>query len=86
VKAFAKNLYQESMMHYHKNNQYADTKRLEGYAKLITDQNIFVANEAVNSIRYFQRDLQSLTSSLPTSKSRISKRNKFDVWFNGHCI
>jgi cytolysin (calcineurin-like family phosphatase) len=27
VKAFAKNVLQESMMHYHQDNQYADTKR-----------------------------------------------------------
>ena len=42
IKAYASNVYQESMMHYHKDNQYADSKRAEGYAKLISDQNIFV--------------------------------------------
>jgi hypothetical protein len=38
VKAYAKNVYQESLMHYHHDNQYADKKKSEGYAKLITDQ------------------------------------------------
>ncbi len=62
------------MIHYHKDNQYADTKRSEKFAELISDQNIFVTNESVNSIRFSQEDLQSLTSALPTSASRISKR------------
>ena len=48
--------------------------RLEGYARLITEQNIFLTNESAKPIRYFQEDLQSLTSALPTSASRISKR------------
>jgi hypothetical protein len=87
VKAYAKNVYQESMTHYHEDNQNADTKRLEGHAKLITDQNIFVTNESSKSIRYFEKDLQSLTSVLPTSKSRISKKtNWLDFWLNVHCI
>jgi hypothetical protein len=41
VKAYAKNVYEESMMHYHEDNQYANKKKSQGYAKLITDQNIF---------------------------------------------
>jgi hypothetical protein len=36
VKAYAKNVYQESMMHYHEDNQYADTKRSEEYAIFVT--------------------------------------------------
>ena len=46
----------------------------EGYAKLISDQNIFESNKSANSIRYFEKDLKSLTSALPRSSSRISKR------------
>jgi N-acetyl-beta-hexosaminidase len=72
VKAYAKNVYDESMMHYHPDNQYADTKKSEWYALLITDQNIFVTNESAKSIMYFQDDLKSLTSARPTSKTRIS--------------
>jgi hypothetical protein len=45
----------------------------ERNAKLITDQNIFVTIESVKPIRYFQEDLQSLISTLPTLASRISK-------------
>ena len=63
-----------SKMHYHEDNQYADSKKAEGYAKLISDQNIFVTNESAKSIRYFEKDLKSLTSALPRSASRISKR------------
>jgi hypothetical protein len=33
-----------------------------------------VRNESAKWIRYFKKDLQSLPSALPTSKSRISKR------------
>jgi hypothetical protein len=58
-------------MHYHEDNQYADTKKAEGYAKLITDQNLFVNQVSEKSIHYFQEDLKSLTMALPTSKSRI---------------
>ena len=46
IKAYAENVYQESMMHYHDDNQYADSKKAEGYAKLITEQNLFVVNES----------------------------------------
>ncbi len=55
VKAYAKNVYQESMMHFHQDNQYADTNRSEEYAKLITDQNIFVTNELANQSDIFNK-------------------------------
>jgi hypothetical protein len=50
IRKNAENVYQESMMHYHKDNQYADTRKAEGYTKLITDQNLFVVQESQNSI------------------------------------
>jgi hypothetical protein len=59
IRSYAVNVYQESMMHYHEDNQYADTKKGEGYAKLIADQNLFVIQESKNSIKYFQEDLKS---------------------------
>jgi hypothetical protein len=55
TEVYAWTVYQESMMHYHKDNQYADAKSSEEYANSITDQNIFVANESVKSIRYFKK-------------------------------
>ena len=61
------------MMGYHKDNQYADTKRSEGYAKSITNQNIFETNESAKSLKYFQKDQQSLTSAISISKSRFQK-------------
>jgi hypothetical protein len=61
-KAYAKNVYKKSMMHYHKDNQYAHT--YEGYAKLITYKNIFVTNKSAKSIKYFQKNLQSLTNAM----------------------
>jgi hypothetical protein len=63
------------MMHYHEGNQYADTISSDRCTKLITDQNIFVTNGSAKSIRYFQKDLHPLTTIIPTSKSRISKRH-----------
>jgi hypothetical protein len=33
------------MMHYHEDNQYPDNKKAEGYARLITDQTLFVIQE-----------------------------------------
>jgi hypothetical protein len=33
-----------------------------------------VTNKSAKSIRYFQKEIQSLTSALPTSKTRMSKR------------
>ncbi len=45
IRAYAQNVYKEYMMHYHEDNQYADTRKAEGYAKLITDQNLFVIQE-----------------------------------------
>jgi 3-hydroxy-3-methylglutaryl CoA synthase len=59
VKAYAKNFDQESMIHYHKDNQYADNKRSVGYAKLITDQNIFVTMNQQNPLSIFKRIFKS---------------------------
>jgi hypothetical protein len=78
IRTYAENVYQESMMHYHEDNQCADTRKGEGYAKLITDQNLFVVQESDKSIQYFQEDLKSLTRALPTSASIISK-NQIDL-------
>jgi hypothetical protein len=72
VQTYVKNVFEESMMHYHKDNQYADNKKSQRYARLITDHNIFETNESIKLIKYFQEDLQSLTKTLPTSNSRIS--------------
>jgi hypothetical protein len=74
IKIYAENVYQESMMHYHEDNQYADTRKALSYAKLITDQSLFVVQESEKSIQYFQEDLKSITRALPTSASKISKR------------
>jgi hypothetical protein len=51
------------MMHYHEDNQYADTKKAEGYAKLITDQNLSVIQELEKTTKYLQEDLKSLTKA-----------------------
>jgi hypothetical protein len=64
------------MMHYHQDNQYANTKRTEGYAKSITDQNIFVTNESAKSIRYFQEDLNPWPVHFPRQKQEFQE-NKF---------
>jgi hypothetical protein len=45
IEAFAKSVNQESTIHYHEDNQYADSKKSEGCAKLFIDQNIFVTKE-----------------------------------------
>jgi hypothetical protein len=74
IRSYAENVYQESLMHYHEDNQYADTRKAECYAKHITDQNLFVFQESERSMQYFQNDLRSLTKALPTSASKISKR------------
>jgi hypothetical protein len=71
--ATAENVYQESMIHYHEDNQHADSRRAELHARLILDQKFFVLEESEKSINYFQQDLNSLTRALPTSTSRISK-------------
>jgi hypothetical protein len=47
----------------YENNQYADSKKAEGYTRLITDQNLFVIQKSGKSIQ----DLNSLTRALPTS-------------------
>jgi hypothetical protein len=62
------------MMHYHEDNQYADQKKAEGNARLITDQNLFVINDSEKSNKYFHKNLQSLTQAIPISSTRISKR------------
>ena len=54
IKTYAENVYQESMMHYHEDNQYADSRKGEEYAKLISDQNSFVIQESEKSIQYFK--------------------------------
>jgi hypothetical protein len=54
-----KNMYQESMMHYRKDNQYTGLKKSAGYTKLIKEQNIFVANRSTKLIRYFQEGQNS---------------------------
>ncbi len=46
IRSYDKNVYHESMMDYHEDNQYADTRKAEGYAKLITDQNLYVIQES----------------------------------------
>jgi capsular polysaccharide biosynthesis protein len=61
------------MMLYHEDNQYSDSKKVEGYANLITDQNLFVIQESEKCIQYFQKGLQSLTKALPAYTSKISK-------------
>jgi hypothetical protein len=40
------------MMHYHENNQNADSKKAENDAKLITGQNLFVIKESEKSIKF----------------------------------
>jgi hypothetical protein len=80
IRSYAVNVYQESMMHYHEDNQYADTRKAEGYSKLIRDKNLFVIQESDKSVQYFQEDLKSLTRALPTSASKISKR-QIDLLF-----
>jgi hypothetical protein len=80
IRSYAKFLYHESMMHYHEDNQYAGTRKAEGCAKLITDQNLFVIQESEKSIKYFQEDLKSLTRALPISASKISKQ-QIDLLF-----
>jgi cytolysin (calcineurin-like family phosphatase) len=35
AKAYAKNVNKESKMHYHEDNQYADNKKSQGYARLL---------------------------------------------------
>jgi hypothetical protein len=74
IRAYANNVYQESMICYHEDNQYTDTKKAEGYTRLITDEKLFVINESKKSIKYFQEDSQSLAQALPTSSTRISNR------------
>jgi hypothetical protein len=61
-------------MHDYEDNQYANDKKAEGYARLISDQNKFITNESAASTRYFQEDLKSFTRALPTSASRISNK------------
>jgi hypothetical protein len=67
-------VYQESLMHYHEDSQYANDKKAKGSARLIVDQNKFITNESSVSIKYFQEDLNSIVKTLPASASRISKR------------
>ncbi len=43
------------MMQYYYDNQYADTKKAEGYARLITDQNLFVINKFGKTIKLSRR-------------------------------
>jgi hypothetical protein len=42
-------------MHYYQDNQYADKKKAVGYARLITDQNLFVLNESEKYIKILSR-------------------------------
>jgi hypothetical protein len=74
IKAYTNNVCQESMMYYHEDNRYSDTKKAEGCARLITDHNwskLFVINEFEKSIKYLQENLKSLTQVLPDSSTRI---------------
>jgi hypothetical protein len=53
IRSYDKNVYHESMMHHHEDNQYADKRKAEGYAKLITDQNLFVISVSVEEGGYY---------------------------------
>ena len=86
IEAYAKNGCKKSMMHYQEDNQYAESKKAEGYAKLITDQNLLGTEKSQKSIIYFQDDLQTLTKALPNSASWISQHQINLFGFQGTAL
>jgi hypothetical protein len=74
IKAYANNVYQKSMRHYHEDNQCSDTRKAQGYAKIITDQNLFVIKKSEKSVKHLQKYFYSLGTALPNPSTRISKR------------
>jgi hypothetical protein len=46
IKIFAENMFKDSMIHYHEDNQDTKTKKADGNARLIIDQNLFIIRES----------------------------------------
>ena len=74
IQSYSDNIYQETVMHYHKDNRYPEEDKAKSYSELITNQNNFVTNNSLIILHQLQEALISMTDALPQSSSKLDKR------------
>ena len=74
ISHYAETIYQETLMHYHQDNQYPDEQKAKAYANLLKDQNTFVANTSGEILDRIKVNLISTTTALPHLANKQSKR------------
>ena len=74
IQHYSTNLYQETKMHYNKENRYPEDWQAQAYADMITKQNHFVANVSAQSLQIIKEGLMSTTQALPQKSTRMTKR------------
>ena len=77
INKYAHNIYQETLMHYHKDNRYPDEEKAVAYAKLITHQNQFVTNNSDQILRQLKTQIESVTTALPQTPIRSARQLGF---------
>ena len=74
ISNYAETIYQETLMHYHQDNQYPDEKKAQAYANLLRDQNTFIANNSGEMLDRIKMNLVSTTKALPQMSNKQTKR------------
>ena len=77
IDKYAHNIYQETLMHYHKDNRYPDEEKAVAYATLITHQNQFVTNNSDQILRQIKTQIESVTAALPQTPIRSARQLGF---------